>query len=98
MSEIFFKIGKLAMALGARNIKDTPGCWSYAFGPWHISVNPHKETTPNLSGLDLLPFHMAVERDGMPLAMVRHDSGTVIGGSEADICAALDAEIARVSG
>ena len=97
MSEIFFKIVQLAHALGARNIKDTPGCWEYCFGSWRLSVNPHKESTKNSAGLELPPFEMGVEYEGWPAAIVKHNDGIVLAGSEGDIIAALDAEISRVA-
>lgn len=97
MSECFLRVGELAHLLGARSIKDLPGCWEYQFSRWHISINAHPVTTPNSEGFSVLPYHCAVAWGGWPVALFSVFDGICVGPlAEGEILAALNEEIQRI--
>lgn len=101
-SEAFIVIVDLARATGAKSIKDLPGCWEYAIGPWEIAVNGHREPVRCSYGVTVDPFHAYVEHDRMPALSLSPDAGVFVGiagrgeNTEDAFIAAVRAEIERV--
>ena len=83
ISEAFALITELAIALGAAPLSKYVGCWEHNLGGrWLISINGHRTPTKNSTGIDVPPFHAAVERDGWVRMLLAPNDGVFIGERE----------------
>lgn len=78
ISEAFVAIVGWATSLGAKNLKDLPGCWEHDLGEYRIAINGHPEETECSYGPSLAPFSAYVECNGWPFAAFGAYGGTIM--------------------
>lgn len=94
---VFGTIVEIALAAGARSIKDLPGCWEYDFGDWRISVNAHLKIIRNSRGLEVPSGEALIENTKyLAFAIVGFSGGAIGGFSEDELLADLTAELSRL--
>lgn len=85
ISEAFALVVELGLALGAAPLSKHAGCWEHKLGDkWLISVNGHRSPMRNSTGVDVPPFHAAVERDGWLRMLLAPNNGVIVGDPEAE--------------
>lgn len=95
------RVATLCLALGARSIKDLPGCWEHTWShdgsEWRIAANGHREpTSPSWSAGAKIPgFSMLVERDGWPMVLCDPGGGSQVCGGEDAALTAVEAELRK---
>lgn len=98
--EAFLLAGELGYRLGARNIKDLPGCWEYDVdADWHIAINAHKEPAPCKEGMTVPPYSMLVQYREWPAGIIDAGGGEFVlgkGANEDLFIAAVKAAIKRL--
>lgn len=101
VSELFATIAQWATLKGAANLPDKPGLWEGDLGEFRIAINAHMEGyLKTREGLSVGPMQMAVNAPKYLGAVMLLDVSGGIGaaGMEADVLAALNADIARMEG
>lgn len=99
-SEVFVALVSWSQSLGAKSIKDLPGCWESHVGGsgWWVAINGHDVPTKNTHGGVVPPFSAWIEWNGWPAGLVGPRGGTLVVGEAANedsLIAALRAEVAR---
>lgn len=85
ISLAFASVCELATTLGARNIKDLPGCWETQIdGRWYVAVNGHNVETKTSRGAEVPPFHCYVEFNGWPAGIFSPRGGVIAAGAAAN--------------
>lgn len=85
INEAFSEICGLAIRVGAKNIKELPGCWEYEIdGQWWVAVNGHAVPMKCSHGGDVPPYHAFVEFNGWPAGLVSPAGGTMAAGEGAN--------------
>ena len=83
ISEAFLAIIDWATSLGAKHIKDLPGCWEHDLGDqWWIAINGHSVRTDCSHGPIVEPFSAYVEFNGLPCASIGYQEGGIIGSDD----------------
>lgn len=93
---VVFKLATdLAIARGARAIKDLPGCYEMEFGDgWRLAFNGHGDSTKESTGLDVPAYALYVEWRGTPAGILYPNAGTMLaGGAEDKLISALEAAL-----
>jgi hypothetical protein len=94
----FAKICELATALGARDIGNLPGCWYHRIDDkWEVAVNGHEVPTPcaEYGERPIAPGTAYLRCNEWPAAFLDPKGGCLIGGTEDELLAVLDAAIER---
>lgn len=90
---------ELATTLGAKNIKELPGCWEYQIDDaWRVSINGHGEGRTDSLNHTVPPYCCCFTFNEWPAGIVSPSDGVIAAGSLANedtLCAALEAAIAR---
>lgn len=85
MSEAFAEVCGLALRLGARSIKDLPGCWEHQIdAQWWVALNGHNEPIKCSSGVEVPPYTMYVMYNGWPAGLISPAGGTMAAGAAAN--------------
>jgi len=75
----------LAQRLGISHINKLPGCWEHRVDDaWSISLNGHREPTLNSQGIEVPPFSVYVEFNGLPAGVFNAFGGTIAAGAVAN--------------
>ncbi len=94
ITNVFAEVAELANRLGVTNIKDLPGCWEYDLANgWKVAVNGHDTPmaatfsasikVPPMHALFINPAYFGAILLASPV------DGLQVGGTEADVIAAL---------
>lgn len=87
ISEAYVKVAELAAALGARDIKKLPGCWSHKIDErWKIDINGKDRAIDGIP-----PYHVAIEYNGWPAGILSPVGGLIAAGEGANESTFIDA-------
>jgi len=91
---VFGLATELAIARGAKSIKDLPGCFEMEIDArWWCAFNGNGTPTKCSRGPEVTPYGIYFERNGWPCGIVNAAGGTIAGyeGTEDELCDALKA-------
>ena len=75
----------LALARGAKSIKDLPGCHEMAVDDhWWIAFNGHADPTACSKGAEVPPYSLYIEWNGWPAGILNAGGGTIAAGTLAN--------------
>jgi hypothetical protein len=92
IAEAYLALIELAVAAGARNARDLPGCFEHRIDDaWWMAANAG--TAPRLAsnGMEVPGLSVYVERQGWPAGIIHMQGGTMIAGTEDELIAACRA-------
>jgi hypothetical protein len=82
---LFQALLDFALALGAKSIKDLPGCWERSWRhdnkDWVVAIHGSTEPRKCSTGAEIPPYTFYVECNGWPAGLVDPTGWTIAAGS-----------------
>jgi hypothetical protein len=97
IAEAFARVVELALAAGAENLKEKPGCWEHQVDArWWVALNPHADPVDCSTGANVPPFCVYVTYNELPAATFWVHDGAFIVGSEVNEGTFIAAVVAAI--
>lgn len=99
IAEAYLALIELAVAAGARNARDLPGCFEHQIDDtWWMAANAGAAPRLAGNGMEVPGMAVYVERQGWPAGIVEMHGGLLIAGTEDELIAACRAAQTALKG